>query len=41
MGFDVDSPKGGAKSKIPKYREKQIKQYLEEINDNAKQFANK
>ena len=36
MGFDVDNPKGGAKSKIPKYREKQIEQYIEEIDDNTK-----
>ena len=33
MGFDLDKPKGGAKSKIPKERIKQ------EIGDNAKQFA--
>ena len=39
MGFDVDNPKGRAKSKIPKYREKQIEWYIEEIDDNAKQFA--
>ena len=39
MGFDVDKPKGGAKSKISKERIKQIKKYLEEIDNNAKQFA--
>ena len=41
MGFDVDKPKGGANSKIPKERIKQIEQYVEEIDDNAKQFARK
>ena len=41
IGFDVDNTKGGAKSKIPKYREKQIEQYIEEIDDNTKQFARK
>ena len=39
MGFDVDKPKGGAKSKIPKKRIQQIKRYVEEIDANAKQFA--
>ena len=39
MGFDVDKPKGGAKSKIPKKRIERIEQYVEEIDDNAKQFA--
>ena len=39
VGFDVDKPKGGAKSKIPKERLKQIEQCVEEIDDNAKQFA--
>ena len=39
MGFDVNKPKGGAKSKIPKKRIEQIKRYVEEIDDNAKQFA--
>ena len=39
MGFDVDKPKGGAKSKIPRKRTEQIEQYVEEIDDNAKQFA--
>ena len=39
MGFDVDKPKGGAESKIPKKRIEQIEQYVEEIDDNVKQFA--
>ena len=34
MGFDVDKPKSGTKSKIPKKRMEQI-----EIDDNTKQFA--
>ena len=39
MGFDVDKPKGGAKSKIPKKRIERIEHYVEEMNNNAKQFA--
>ena len=39
IGFDMDKPKGGAKSKIPKKRKQQIEWYIEEIGDNAKQFA--
>ena len=39
MGFDVDKPKGGAKSKIPKKRAEQIEWYIDETDDNAKQFA--
>ena len=39
MGFDVDKPKSGAKSKIPKKRIEQIKQYIDEIDDNTNQFA--
>ena len=39
MGFDMDKPKGGAKSKIPKKRIEQIEWYVEEIDDNAEQFA--
>ena len=39
LGFDVDKPKGGAKSKIPKNRAEQMERYVEEIDDNAKQFA--
>ena len=39
IGLDVDNPKSGAKSKIPKKRMEQIKQYVDEIDDNTKQFA--
>ena len=39
MGFDEDKPKSGTKSKIPKKRKEQIEQYLDEMDDNAKQFA--
>ena len=39
MGFDVDKPKSGTKSKIPRKRIEQIEQYVEEIDDNVKQFA--
>ena len=39
MGFDVDKPKSGTKSKIPRKRIEQIEQYVEEIDDDAKQFA--
>ena len=39
MGFDVDKPKSGTKSKIPRKRIEQIEQYVEEIDDNAKQLA--
>ena len=39
IGFDVDKPKSGTKSKIPKKRMEQIKQYVDEIDDNTKQFA--
>ena len=39
MGFDVDKPKSGTKSKIPKKRMEQIKHYIYEIDDNTKQFA--
>ena len=39
MGFDVGKPKSGAKGKIPKKRIEQIKQYMDEIDDNTKQFA--
>ena len=38
MGFDVDKPKSGTKSKILKKRMEQIKQYVDEIDDNTKQF---
>ena len=39
IGFDVYKPKSGAKSKIPKKRMEEIKQYVDEIDDNTKQFA--
>ena len=39
IGFDVDKPKSGAKSKIPKKRMEQIERYVGEIDDNTKQFA--
>ena len=39
IGFDVNKPKIGTKSKIPKKRMEQIEQYIDEIDDNAKQFA--
>ena len=39
MGFDVDKPKTGTKSKIPKKRVELIEQYIDEIDDNRKQIA--
>ena len=39
IGFDVDRPKSGTKSKIPKKGIEQIERYIGEIDDNAKQFA--
>ena len=39
MGFDVDRPRTGTKSKIPKKKMKQIEKYVDEIDDNMKQFA--
>ena len=39
IGFDVDKPKSGTKSKIPKKRMEHIEQYVDEIDDNTKQFA--
>ena len=39
IGFNVDKPKCGTKSKIPKKRIEQIEQYVDEIDDNWKQFA--
>ena len=39
MGFDVNRPESGAISKIPKKRIVQIEQYVDEIDDNTKQFA--
>ena len=41
IGFDVDRPRTGTKSKIPKKRIEQIEQYVDEIDDNRKQFASK
>ena len=39
MGFDVDKPKTGTKSKIPKKRVELIELYVDEIDDNRKQIA--
>ena len=39
IGFDVDRPKSGTKSQIPKKKMKQIEMYIDEIDDNTKQFA--
>ena len=39
IGFDVNKPKSGAKSKIPKEKMEQIEKYIVEIDDNTKQFA--
>ena len=39
IGFDVDKPRTDTKSKIPKKRMEQIEQYVDEIDDNRKQFA--
>ena len=39
MGFDVNKPRTGAKSKIPKKKMKQIEKYVDEIDDNTKQFT--
>ena len=39
IGFDLDRPRTGTKSKIPKKRIEQIEQYVDEIDDNRKQFA--
>ena len=41
IGFDVDKPKSGTKSKIPKKRMEQIEQYIDQMYDNTKQFARK
>ena len=41
IGFDVDKPKSGTKSKIPKKGMEQIEQYIDEMYDNTKQFARK
>ena len=39
IGFDADKPKSGTKSKIPKKRMEQMEQYVDEMDDNTKQFA--
>ena len=39
IGFDADKPKSGTKSKIPKKQMKQIEMYVDEIDDNTKQFV--
>ena len=39
MGFDVNKPISGTKSKIPKKKMKQIEKYVDEKDDNTKQFA--
>ena len=39
IGFDADKPKSGTKSNIPKKKMKQIEKYIDEIDDNTKQFA--
>ena len=39
IGFDADKPESGTKSKIPKKRMEQIEMYVDEIDDNEKQFA--
>ena len=39
IGFDADKPRTGTKSKIPKKRVELIEQYIDEIDDNTKQFA--
>ena len=39
IGFDADKRKSGTKSKIPKKKMKQIEMYVDEIDDNTKQFA--
>ena len=41
IGFDADKPKSGTKSKIPKKKVKRIKMYVDEIDDNEKQFVKK
>ena len=39
MGFDVNKPISGTESKILKKKMKQIEKYVDEIDDNTKQFA--
>ena len=39
IGFGADKPISGTKSKIPEKKMKQIEMYVNEIDDNTKQFA--
>ena len=39
IGFDADKPISGTKSKIPKKKMKQIEMYVDEIDNNTKQFT--
>ena len=39
IGFDVDKPKSSTKSKIPRKRIEKIEQYVDEMDNNAKQFT--
>ena len=39
MSFDADKPKSGTKSKIPKKKMQLIEMYVDELDDNRKQFA--
>ena len=39
MGFDVNKPRTGTKSKIPIKKAERIERYVDEIDDNRKQFA--
>ena len=39
IGFDADKPISGTKTKIPKKKMKQMEMYVDEIDDNTKQFA--
>ena len=39
IGFDADKPKSGTKSKIPKKKMERIEMYVDETDDNIKQFA--
>ena len=39
MGFSVDKPKSGTKSKILRKKMKQTEKYVDKMDDNTKQFA--
>ena len=39
IGFHVNKPKSGTKSKIPKKGMEQLEQYIDEMYDNTRQFA--